>query len=100
MIHWCWMAEAATACHRCAADVLPEANSLILRAPKQLAPKQPAHVAELEGIMRCHNPIVAGASLDTRMGGWGPQPKKLGFVQELSLLCPAARRKIEFVFFG
>ena len=73
MIHWCWMAEAATACHRCAADVLPEANSLILRAPKQPAGVRilvPSHVAELEGIMRCHNPIVAGASWDTRMGGW------------------------------
>ena len=70
------MAEAATACHRCAADVLPEANSLILRAPKQLAPKQPAHVAELEGIMRCHNPIVAGASWDTRMGGLVTTAKK------------------------
>ena len=28
------------------------------------------NVAELEGIMRCHNPIVAGVSWDTCMGGW------------------------------
>ena len=49
--------------------------------------------------MRCHNPIVAGASWDTRMG-LVTTAKKLGFVQEPSRLCPAARRKAEFFFLG
>ena len=83
MIHWCWKEEAATACHRCAADVTDESiecchNACFGKADPEPAESRWTHV--LPNLQRTVlRRVLWGIGTDAIVGG--PENVSVGEVQ-------------------